>query len=61
MPIGGFDFAIGLAIMIGLPIAVVLLNKWRPKAGWGLIVAVVGFVIVGNLIERLATGSSPLF
>jgi uncharacterized membrane protein AbrB (regulator of aidB expression) len=61
MPITGTDFAISIAIMIGLAVAVILLNKRRPKAGWWLIATVVAFVIVGNLIERLATGSSPLF
>ena len=61
MPISGTDFAISIAIMVGLAVAVILLNKWRPKAGWWLIAVVVAFVIVGNLIERLTTGASPLF
>ena len=59
MPISGTDFAISIALMIALAVAVIFLNKRRPKAGWWLIVAVFGVVIVGNLIERMATGTSP--
>lgn len=61
MPISETDFAMGVAIMVGLAVAVILLNKWRPKAGWWLLAVVVAFVIVGNLVERLAVGSAALF
>ena len=55
MPLNFADFLIGSAIVIGLPVAVILMNRWRPGTGWWLIAAVVVFVVVGNLIERLAT------
>ena len=61
MPLNFADFLIGSAIVIGLPVAVILMNRWRPRTGRWLIAAVVGFVVVGNLVERLATGTSSLF
>ena len=61
MPLNFADFLIGSAILIGLPVAVILMNRWRPMTGWWLIAAAIGFVVVGNLVERLATGTSPLF
>jgi cation transport ATPase len=55
------DFAIGIAMISVLAVAVIVLNKWRPKAGWWLIAVVIGFLIVGNLIEKVATGTSSMF
>lgn len=61
MPISGTDLAVVTAIIVGLVVGVIFLNKRRPKAGWWLLAAVVAFVIVGNLIEKLVTGTSALF
>jgi hypothetical protein len=51
---------LGAMILIGLPVAVVLLNRWRRNAGWWLVSAVVALMIIGNAAERLITGTSPL-
>lgn len=59
MPLTDFDFVVFGAIVLGLPVAFVLLNKWRPRAGWWMLAAVVGFIIVANAAERLITGTSP--
>ena len=61
MPLTGLEFAFGVAILICVPVAFVMLNKWRPRAGWWMLAAIVGFIIVGNAAERIITGSSPLF
>ena len=52
MPISGFDLMFALAIMIGLPVAAILLNRWKPRTGWWLLGGVIAFVIVGNIIEQ---------
>jgi len=51
----------GIAILFGLPIAVILLNRRKRNAAWWLLVAAVAFVIVGNFVEKITTGSSPIF
>ncbi len=61
MPISGTDLVVVWALIIGLAIGVIFLNKRRPKAGWWLLAAVAALVIVGNLIEKLTTGTSALF
>jgi hypothetical protein len=61
MPLTGFELVIGAAILIGLPIAFFLLNRWRPRAGWWMLAAVLFFVILGNVLEKAMTGNSPLF
>lgn len=61
MPLTGFEFAIAVAIIIGLSFAVVLMNKWRRRAGWWLLVAVVALIITGNVVEKATTGTSALF
>lgn len=52
MPIGSFDLMAALAIMIGLPIAIILLNRWKPRSGWWLLGCVIAFIIIGNIIEQ---------
>ena len=61
MPLTGIEFAIGSAIVIGLPLAIIFLNRWRRGAGWWLLAGLVGFVVIGNASEKLTTGTSPLF
>ena len=51
----------GTAILFGLPLAIVWLNARKRNAGWWLLLALVAFVIVGNLAEKVVTGSSPMF
>ncbi len=41
----------GFALVFGLPIAVLLLNRWR-YSGWCLLVGLIGLIIVGNIVER---------
>ena len=53
MPINGFELAVGVAIMIGLPVAVIALNRWKATAGWWLLGGAIAFVVIGNVIERL--------
>ena len=43
---------VAVAVMIGLPVAVVLLNRRKPRTGWWLLGGVMAFVIVGNIIEQ---------
>jgi len=38
-----------------------VLNTRKRNAGWWLLAGVLAFVIVGNLAEKVTTGSSPLF
>lgn len=52
MPISGFDLIVAVAIMIGLPIAVIFLNRWKPRLGWWLLGGVVALVVIGNIIEQ---------
>jgi hypothetical protein len=61
MPLSGLQFAIGVAMVIGLPVALVMLNRRRPRAGWWMLAAVVALIIIGNGIEKAVTGNSPLF
>ena len=51
----------GSTILTGFPVAVVFLNRRKRNAGWWLLIRVVAFVIVGNAIEEVVTGTSPLF
>lgn len=42
----------GFALVFGLPVAVLLLNRvWR-HSGWWLLAGLIGLIIVGNIIER---------
>ena len=61
MPLTNLEFGITIGIMIGLAVAVTQMNKWRPRAGWWLLVAVVGLIIIGNFVEKATTGTSALF
>jgi hypothetical protein len=61
MPLTGFEFAIAVAIIIGLPVGVVMLNMWRSRAGGWLLGALVTFILLGNAVEKLATGTSTIF
>jgi hypothetical protein len=61
MPLSGLQFAIGVAMVIGLPVAFVMLKRRRPRAGWWMLAAVVALIIIGNGIEKAVTGNLPLF
>lgn len=52
MPISNFDLMVAVAIMIGLPIAIILLNRWRSRSGWWLFGCVIAFIIIGNINEQ---------
>jgi len=60
MPLTDAEFAIAVATLLGIAVAIVLLNSWRRKAGWWLLAAIVAFIVIGNAIEEL-TGNSPMF
>jgi len=51
----------GALVIFGVPTAVIFLNRRRRNAGWWLLAAVIGFVIAGNIAEKLVTGTSSLF
>jgi ABC-type Fe3+ transport system permease subunit len=51
----------GAVTVLGLPLAIVFLNARIRNAGWWLLLAVVTFVIAGNIAEKATTGSSALF
>jgi hypothetical protein len=50
-----------VVVALGLPTAVLLLNRWKRYAGWWLLAAFVALIIVGNFAEKATRGSSPLF
>ena len=52
MPISGFDLIAAVALMIGLPTAVIFLNRWKPRLGWWLLGSVVALVVIGNIVEQ---------
>ena len=51
MAISGSVLIVGGAIVFGLPLAVVLLNKRKRNAGWWMLLVAVFLVIAGNAIE----------
>jgi hypothetical protein len=51
----------GAFVAIGLPIIVVLLNRYKRNAGWWFFVAIIAFILIGNVVERLTTGASAIF
>jgi hypothetical protein len=51
---------LGAVAVFGLPIAVILLNRWHRNAGWWLVSGLVALVIIGNVAETLVTRRSPL-
>jgi len=51
----------GMVVLFGLPIAIILLNRRKPNAGWWLLLGAVALVIVGNVAEQITTGCSPIF
>lgn len=51
----------GTVILFGLPLAIFLLNRRKRNAGWWLLVGSMAFLIVGNVIEKVITGYSPMF
>jgi hypothetical protein len=61
MPLSSFDLAIFTAIIVGLPIAVVMMNRWRRRTGWWLLAGVVSLIVLGNVVERAVTGTSAPF
>lgn len=38
IPLSSLDLAVPTAVIIGLPVVVIVLNRWRPRAG-GLLLA----------------------
>ena len=50
----------GIAIL-GLPFAIFLMNIWKRNAGWWLLLGLGAVVVVGNVAEKVTTGTSPLF
>jgi hypothetical protein len=47
--------------VLAVPFLVHLLNRRKRNTGWIFIAVLVALLIGGNLAERIATGSSPLF
>lgn len=45
----------GVGVVFGLPALVVLLNRRKSGLGWIALCALVGLLIVGNLIEAVMT------
>ncbi|MEN2787101.1 hypothetical protein ACFOKI_04200 [Sphingomonas qilianensis] len=52
MPLTVTDLAVAIAILAGLPIAAVVLNRWKPRMGWLFLGAIIVFVVLGNVIEQ---------
>src|SRR5438045_7810766 len=50
-----------VVVAIGLPTAVISLNRWKRYAGWWLLAAFVALIIVSNLAEMATRGSFTLF
>jgi hypothetical protein len=52
---------VGIVVLVGLPVAILLLNQRKRNAGWWLLLLFVLLIVVGNAAEKLMTGYSPLF
>ena len=52
---------VGASVLVGLPISIVMLNRWKRHSSWWLLAAIIVFVVVGNAVERLTRGASPVF
>ncbi|PTQ59362.1 hypothetical protein C8J26_3106 [Sphingomonas aurantiaca] len=61
MPISLADFAVAIVLLFGVPLLLVLVAKRNRRwAAWcGAWISV--FILVGNAVEKLATGQSGLF
>lgn len=46
----------GIGVVFGVPILVVLLNRRRRGLGWIILCALVGLIVIGNLIEAAMQG-----
>jgi hypothetical protein len=61
MPISLADLAVAIVLLFGVPLSLVLVyrrnRRWAAWCGAGIGV----FIVVGNAVERLATGQSGLF
>lgn len=56
----GWGTLIAGLLLLGLPLAILLLNRRKRNAGWLLLLCIVAFVVVGNVAEKMITGDSPL-
>ncbi len=55
MPLPGFEFWLAMAIVIGIPVATILLNRHKRGRGWIFLAGLVAFIVIGNIIESLLT------
>ena len=53
MPITGTELIISTVFLIGLPLSVMLLNKYRRRWGWTFLGIVGAIFFVGALIENI--------
>ena len=53
MPVTNAALSVGIAILVSVPIAVLLLNKRKPGLGWKFLAVVVILFLAGNLVERV--------
>ena len=51
----------GALIVFGFPAAVILLNRRKRNIGWWLLSGLVAFIILGNIVEKVTTGTSAIF
>ena len=61
MPISLTDLAVAIVVLFGVPLSLVLVyRRNRRRAAWcGAGIGVL--IVVGNAVEKLATGRSSLF
>jgi len=52
MALTGATLIVGAAIVLGLPLAVLLLNLRKRHAGWWLLLGVAAFMILGMSSKR---------
>lgn len=61
MPVSLTDLVVAIVLLFGVPLLLVLIFRRNPRrAAWcGAGIGV--FIVVGNAVEKLATGQSGLF
>ena len=51
MPLTVTELALGILILVGIPLAAIWLNKRRHPAGWWLVAAVATLFVTGWIVE----------
>lgn len=58
MPLTLAQFLIGMAIVLGIPLAVFGLNRWRHPVGWFFLCGLIILFFVAHAIKRMTYGRS---